>query len=446
MQDSRKLTTRQTALAIFVLTFLIYLFPIAYDLLHKPFFGWAGHDTASATLLPLALLERGEFTLDEFQEFARKDYRDPYFLVEVNGRIVSRYPVSAAILATPFYGIPLGTGWIENPGRAWLTFPWSAFFPAKFAAAFITALAVVMFFFCARELSDLKTSAAIALAFALATSIWSTVSQGLWQHTPSILFQTIGIWFILRGRRAGANDVAPAAFFFSAATISRQNVAFTALLFTLYTLIEHRSAILRWLFWAIPPALFALIYNSIYNGSPFVFGYQEGLTQTMSAPRLDSFLGLLISPSRGLLIYSPFFIFALASLWLIRREEHRRFYSFAALAFGIGALFLSTFQVWDGGWGYGTRLMTDLLPYAALLLIPPLVRLRGARHLVFWTMVAYGVLLQSLGLWDYGARWHWHWDQWVYDVWDIRENEPLFYLKEHAAMAEHYIRVYLLRR
>ena len=174
-------STRQTALALFLLASIVYHFPLAYNLLHKPFFNYApGQDVASTSLLPIEILERGDFALDKYREFYKRFYHDPYFVAEVNGRLVSRSPVAAAVLAVPFYGLPLGMGWIANPRLTWLVFPWSGYVVAKFAAAFITALGAVMFFFCARELADLRTSASLTLALAFWTSVWSTATQGLW--------------------------------------------------------------------------------------------------------------------------------------------------------------------------------------------------------------------------------------------------------------------------
>jgi hypothetical protein len=432
--------TRRTVLAIFVLALIVYLFPLVYDLVHKPFFTWApGQDLASTSLLPVVLLEHGDFTLNEYKGFYTEYFRSPYFIAEVNGKIVSRSPVVAAVLAVPFYGIPLGTGWLRNTGRSWLEFPWSAFFPGKFAAAFITALAAAMFFFCARELTDLRTSAAITLVFAFATSVWSTASQGLWQQTPSVLFQITGVWFLLRGNRKGADAVAPGALFFSAATASRPNDALAAILFTIYVLIRYRSAFWKWIAWAILPALLVFSYNAVYNGSPFVFGYQDGITQYFSLPSPEAVLGLLVSPSRGLLIYSPFFVLAIFGVWHVRLERERLFYWFAVTISVLNLLMIGMWYDWAGGWGFGTRLLVDVIPYATFLLIPVLVQLRGVARFAFWASVAYATILQSFGLWDYGWRWHWHWDDLAYDVWNIPESEPLFYLKQYAEMASYYL-------
>lgn len=438
-------STRRTALLIFLLTFIVYIFPLAYNLLHKPFFGVAQQDTAAASFLPLVLLESGDFTLEKYHDFFKQNWHSPYFVAEVNGRLVSRYPIAPAILAIPFYGIPLGTGWLVHPHRAWIVSPWSVFYPAKFAATFITALAVVMFFFCARELTDARTSTLATFAFAFGTSVWSTASQALWQHTPSLLFQLLGIWFVLRGRRQGAYAVAPGALFFSAATVARPNNALAALLFTLYVFIEYRAALTRWIIWAIPPAVLAMLYNTLYNGSPLVFGYQEGFTQTMSWLRLDGIVGLFLSPSRGLLIYSPFLALACYGAWLARRESARRFYLFAAIVF-VGMTYnLSMFQSWDGGWGYGTRLLVDALPYLAFLLLPALPRLNRVTRGIFWIGVAYAAMLQAFGLWDYGAQWHWHWEDYRFDVWNLARNEPLFYLQQYIEMARYYLNRLMLR-
>ena len=439
------MSTRRVALLIFLLTFGVYSFPVAYNLLHKPFFWSAGQDIAAASFLPLVMLESGDFTFEKYQRFFTENWRSPYFVAEVNGRLVSRYPIAPAILALPFYGVPLGTGWLAQPHRDWLTFPWSVFYPAKFAAAFLTALAVTTFFFCARELADTRTSALVTLAVAFGTSVWSTASQALWQHTPSLLFQLIGVWFVLRGRKRGALAVAPGALFFSAATVARTNNAVAALLFTLYVLIEYRAAFGRWIVWAIPPAALAMIYNALYNGSPFVFGYQEGLTQTMAWLRVDGIIGLFLSPSRGLFIYSPFLLLALYGASRARRESARLFYFCATIVFVVSAYLLSMFQNWDGGWGYGPRLLVDALPYLAFLLIPALPRVHGIARGAFWVALVYSILLQTFGLWDYGIRWHWHWENYAFDVWDIARNEPWFYLEQYAQMTTHYLNRLLTR-
>ena len=429
-------TSRRAALIFFVVTLGIYAFPLVYDLAYKPFFHYvAGLDVVSTSLLPVRLLQSGDFYLGEYSDFFASNWRSPYFVAEVNGAIVSRYPVAASILALPIYGGLLGTGWLTAPSQGWLFFPWTAFFAARLTATLMASIAALVFFFCARELTDLKTSLAVAIAFAFGTSVWTTSSQGLWQQTPSILLQTIALWLILRGRRLGDLAVAPAAFFFSAATIARANAAFAAIAFTGYVLIKHRSAFWRWMIWALVPIPFFLAYNSIYNGSPFILGYQEGLiAQANLLPKPDALLGLLVSPSRGLFVYSPFSFFAFLgwSRWQTARD--RTLYLFSAMTIIAGILFLSLFDGWNGGWGYGTRLVVDVMPYIILLLIPWLDRANRVEWWGFGCLVVYAIILQSFGLWDGGVRWHWSWENLDADYWSFARSEPLFYLQQYVEM------------
>jgi len=62
--------TNRTALAVLAVSFAVYVFPVVYDLAYKPFFTWtAAQDIASTSVLPIAMLERGDFALDQFRGF-----------------------------------------------------------------------------------------------------------------------------------------------------------------------------------------------------------------------------------------------------------------------------------------------------------------------------------------------------------------------------------------
>ncbi len=176
-------SSHRAALALFLVVMLVYSVPLVYDMAHKPFFTWEpGIDVTSATLLPLVILQRGDFTLEQFQSFISNHYRDPFFVAQINGRLVSRYPITAAVLSIPFYESPIGTGWIFDSHLACCHIRRLPF-RREICLRRDDCHATVMAFFCARRLTDQKTSAVLTLAFALGTSVWSTNSQGLWQQT-----------------------------------------------------------------------------------------------------------------------------------------------------------------------------------------------------------------------------------------------------------------------
>lgn len=121
-------------------------------------------------------------------------------------------------------------------------------------------------------------------------------------------------------------------------------------------------------------------YNSMRFGDPFTFGQPWGSFRLSVIP--EALVGLLASPGRGLLWYSP--LVALAVLWLAldcfeRPRQPRAASAIALLAF-LG--FLSIHALWDqwaGGWSWGPRLLVPAFPAVlAAAAASPRFRLRLA--------------------------------------------------------------------
>ena len=79
-----------------------------------------------------------------------------------------------------------------------------------------------------------------------------------------------------------------------------------------------------------------------------------------------------------------------------------------------------------GGWAYGSRMLTDTLPAMCLLIIPAVERIKGNWRAVLWGIVFLAAFVQTLGLEDYGVRFH---SDPTNSVWSVENNEPLFYLR-----------------
>src|SRR5262249_13357800 len=121
---------------------------------------------------------------------------------------------------------------------------------------------------------------------------------------------------------------------------------------------------------AVPVALRA-VYTWIYWGSPFSLGQRSPFPEVANfrGNPYVGLAGLLISPSRGLLVFSPFFVFvvlAIAPAWVRRRDQP------LPLALGIGALALllvtAKWTIWWGGHSFGYRLLIEMLPALMVLL------------------------------------------------------------------------------
>ena len=416
------LKTRRAVLILFIVVFFVYTIPLTYNALVTPFFHVIpSQDVISASLVPVSILTRDSFYLDQYRRYVTNNYSDPYFVADVKNHLVSRYPIAAGVLSLPFMGWGLGTGWIARTDYV--------FDVAKLSAMVMAALAVVAFFFCARELTDLSTSVLVSVAFAFGTSAWSTASQGLWQHTPSILFQSLGIWFLLRGKRRGALAAAPAGIFLSLAVVARPPTMVSVAILSLYVLLEYRAAFFRFILWALPPAILFFIYNYAINGSPLIFGYQEGVT--LGFPQWEAVQGLLFSSGRGLFVYSPFLLLAPIGLWIGWVREHKNLYAYLALTFVAYTLIMAA---WGslGGWAYGARMLTDALPATVLLIVPVVEKIRGGWRGALWAVVILTAFVQSFGLYDYGLRFHAEGNS----VWSLENSEPVYYLKLFIAMAQ----------
>ena len=138
----------------------------------------------------------------------------------------------------------------------------------------------------------------------------------------------------------------------------------------------------RGLLWFVPgPILGGLVllgYNLWFFGS--VLGGQarleemhallHGVSGTWSSNLVDGALGTLVSPNRGLLVFSPWIAVAIASLLIpsVRRRIAANSLIAVLLASLVAYLIvLSKYSVWWGGQCFGPRYWTDVVPLFAIL-------------------------------------------------------------------------------
>jgi hypothetical protein len=111
--------------------------------------------------------------------------------------------------------------------------------------------------------------------------------------------------------------------------------------------------------------------------------------------------GLLVSPTRGLLVFSPFLAF-LALAW--RHWPRQRADATLAVAIVAGVvvqILLYALTDWRTGVAFGPRFMTDLLPLLVWLLVPVVAALRIAGRVVFVTAVAAAIAIEAIGAFTY---------------------------------------------
>ena len=185
---------------------------------------------------------------------------------------------------------------------------------AALTASLLTALAALFVFLAARGLVKPLPALLVALAFGLGSCAWPVTSQALWQHPASTFWLSLGAWFLLRsaGRTRAAAWCGAA---FGMAVLCRPTTAVVALCAGAYLLWVDRRRCVAYVLGGLPFALILAAYNEFHFGSPFVFGqsvvaHSIALSKTGSADLWqsswrESLPGLLFSPARGLVWFSP---------------------------------------------------------------------------------------------------------------------------------------------
>ncbi len=321
--------------------------------------GWLGTaDSAAARLLPFAILRHGTLSLDP----VAPPRPFPYWVGERNGRLWSEYPVAASVLALPVY-LPVALG-TRTPGGV---------DAEKLSATVIAAISVGLLLAALGRLGCPRGFSFFATAlYAAASSMLSIASQALWQHGPGAMALAGMIWALADPKEARRSQAAAGLFAGLAVAARATNAAVVAPVFAVLLWRSPRRALWRFAAGALGPIGLVAAYNAYAFGAPWRTGYNlvMNLSTEWTSPQLFE---LFLSPARGLLLYTPWVAFSFAGFALARKNG--LFLSFAMGA-AAGVLVASAWRPWHGGWCYGPRLLTDLMPLFAVGLAP-LARVRA---------------------------------------------------------------------
>jgi hypothetical protein len=149
----------------------------------------------------------------------------------------------------------------------------------------------------------------------------------------------------------------------------------------------------------ILPVLAAALVAA-YNLTAF-HSFAGGYPVRLDGRWFDGLLGLLLSPGRGLLIYTPVALFALAAFAPRAREsrQQHRLVVIAASAFSLLHIAIfAAWPIWWGGYCWGPRLLTEILAPAIILIAVglPALNFRGLKW-AFAVTAVYCCLIPSAG-------------------------------------------------
>jgi hypothetical protein len=324
----------------------------------------------------LNALENRTLAFDGFRNGYLYDLGAGYVFTEApNGHLEPIFPIGTALLTAPIY--IAGFALAQASGRSLdLTAP--SFEPErlayeKSAANLVAAAAAALLFLCAMRLATLPAALLSTVAFAFGSEMWTIGSQALWQHgtvalvTLAMLFALLGVpntasrsrALLIAGVCAGFLPVVrPTALAFSLA-----GLAFALrfggprrLLFVLGGALGCAPGVA----WNL-----AVFHKLVGGYAVNVPSYSASISQALTAVA-----GLLVSPNRGLLVFTPFVLFAAAGAVRAFRSDSPEAYLLRYCCIASLATFANYafYGSWDGGAAFGPRFLTDLMPTAGLLL------------------------------------------------------------------------------
>ena len=292
----------------------------------------------------------------------------------LDGLLYSRKGIGVPIGLLPFVWLGLIVPWFGTVSVSLL-----------FNVTITAATAVVLMAYVSTLGFSRRASLLVALTFGLATPAWP-YAKSLFSDPFSGFLLLASAFSLLKLSKAGNTGVwRIGGYAFLAGLLQGWNVATRyaealfvpvfglLLLYYLASTASHRSRrpiMTALIAFAAPLLLIGLglmAFNLSRYGDPFNTGYLA--TETFSAIWIDGILGQLVSPGRGLLLFSPVLVLSFIGVFSFFRN-HRAEALLALSIIFIHLLLYGKWFMWHGGYAWGPRFLIPTLPFWMLLLTP----------------------------------------------------------------------------
>ncbi|XDD51063.1 dolichyl-phosphate-mannose--protein mannosyltransferase [Leptospira sp. WS92.C1] len=304
----------------------------------------------------MSLLLSGDFNLDEYSDL-KKEYNH-YGISESKGHSYNYFPPGVSILAIPQLFVLTQI----NGSREILNHSAEA---GRFVAAGWMAVAALFLFYAFRRKFGEEFAIGFSLLFAFCTPALSTGGRALWQQSGVLLLNSALFWILTKDflKRAELLWIGAICGF---AIWVRPTTVITSICIFLYLLKTIRIRAFTILIPAVSFLILFLIFNWNLFDSPLPTYYGEHSHRISSFGMfLHGFLGNLFSPSRGLIIWSPFLILSFYGFYRSFRKKESL--SSISTLFAFIVLFhlciISGYNMWWGGHSIGPRFWTEMIPF-----------------------------------------------------------------------------------
>lgn len=415
------------AMAIFFATFFIYfgLFLFAYITKINDQ-ALQSEDFLPTATVPFSILKEGNLNLNEYVIMLTSNYPNPdkrsempFYIKQVGDNYYSFFPQFTSLLITPLYIIPSVLNLDQDIDTIRIM--------SRLGGAVITSLSVVAFWFILKT-QKIGPRARLLLLFiyAFATNSLSTSGQGLWQHGTSQLFISFGLLSLLYKKYPLTGLLM--GFAFIARPTNLLPLVFIGIF--IYFATKKFKEPVKYLLFALIPIIFDFLLTTFTYGNFLNSGYATH-TNHFTYNIIEGFLGMWVSPSKGLITTSPVLIFTFYGFYqAIKKPKLNNLNLYLTAIIFIHMLILGTWYNWFGGYSWGNRMASDLLPIIVFMLIPfvksKYFRMKFFRiTFVITTLIGFAIHLMAIALFD--TAWHIIYDsksRWW--LWSIKNSQIIF--------------------
>lgn len=415
--------------AIFTGSFLIYLF--SWLLLFKLGINslpLQSEDVIPAIFTSISIVREQTLYLDSHYEMMVGRYPQPddpsltpFYLRKIGDNYISAFPLMSSLISLPVFLIYLPFVGVLS---------WNdIFYLSHLSGSFVMASCVVLLYYFFRKVlgSSEKISLLLISVYAFATINLPLISQALWQHGTVQFFLILTLIFWTKEKYFWTF------LFLGFAILSRPTAGIVLIILSIYLLYQKKLS------WKLVkdcslgffvPVMFFLFYNFTYYQDFSNQGYSSQLSNSWLGKFPESFFNMWLSPSKGILVYTPVFIFTLIGIYQGLKKNSLVFISFWVIL--LHTLVLSFWKHWYGGFGFGYRMASDVLPFFIIPLWYLLEKYYEKIKTKFLAVLAISITIQVSGLAFFDSIWHSAYDTGFKNtswLWSFQDSEAVFNIR-----------------
>ncbi|MER9169632.1 hypothetical protein NKI12_20065 [Mesorhizobium australicum] len=364
-------------------------------------------DSYAARYLPFSIWQNHSLTLNPILTMVAQGRKPPatqekvdtaHWILKVRGgQYVSKFPIVVPVILSPFY-LP-AVLYLNQHGSDALLFDKVARIMEKLCASSMAAISVGLLYLLLRRRTDKGLAAMLSLLYALGTTTWVISSQALWMHGLAQLL-VVATMLLLTGPST-AWRAAFAGLLCALIAANRQPDAILAAGLGVYGLWWAGRMRMWFVLVGIVPVALTMAYNLVLVGNVAGAYAVHVRPENFNDSIAGGIAGLLVSPTRGLFVFSPFLLFVPIFWRRVAAERSGRGLTAAIGCAMIVQLFLYAMIDWRQGASWGPRWLTDMLPML-MWMLPPVVKVLSRNGRVafgFASLVA--ISIQAIGAFWY---------------------------------------------